>query len=378
MTQPAIPSPQAGAVRSASTRAAATARADTPSEAELRDRIRRELPHIFQQQPARAWAMLPLIGIAGLCTWAILHFSLPWYAMALLAVIIGNNYGAGMLLGHECLHGSVVRARWLQDVLGYVGLGPPLMSPNLWRVWHNQVHHGKTNNPMLDTDHFGTMRRYQQMKSTRFVNRLAPGSGSIASYGFMFYWLSFHTQVVLWITSRHLPSFQQLNRKLAIADTLVFAAGWLALALLAGPYKAIFVVLLPIAIGNFVVMMYLSTNHFMRPLTINNDALENTMSVRTWPLFDWLHFRFSHHVEHHMFPRVNSKFYPELRAWLEREVPDRYVCPPHFAALKALFGTPRVYLDAKTLVDPHRPSRKVDTTELARSFSERASPRNIS
>jgi fatty acid desaturase len=226
---------------------------------------------------------------------------------------------------------------------------------------------------MLDTDHFGTMRRYNQMKSTRLVNRLAPGSGSLVSYFFMFYWLTFHTQVVLLVTSRHLPAFQQLNRRRAIIDTLVFLAIALGVAGLAGPWKSVFAVLIPILVGNFVVMMYLSTNHFMRPLTITNDALDNTMSVETWPLLDVLHFRFSHHVEHHMFPRVNSKFYPALRAWLRREVPDRYVCPSHFTALRYLFRTPRVYLDAKTLVDPHDMTRRVDTSELAQWLQNKAS-----
>jgi fatty acid desaturase len=343
--------------------------AGAASESQLRDRIRRECPHIFVQQPARAWAMLPIVALGAAGTYAIIAFDMPWYAMLGLSLLIGNNWGAAVHLAHECLHGSVVQQRWLQTLLGYFGFGMLLMSPNLWRVWHNQIHHGKTNNPMLDPDHFGTLRRFKQMKSTQFVNRLAPGSGSIASYFFMFYWLTFHTQVVLWITSRHLPSFKVLNRKLAIADTFGFLLAWSAVAIAAGPMKAVFAVVIPIAIGNFVVMMYLSTNHFMRPLTITNDALDNTMSVKTLAVLDWMHFRFSHHVEHHLFPRVNSKHLPELRAWLQREVPERYVCPSHLLALSYLFRTPRVYLDAKTLVDPANLERRVDTTELARVLS---------
>lgn len=342
------------------------------TEAQLRDRIRRELPHIFVPQPARAWAMLPLMAVALAATFTIIAFDLPWYAMLALAVVAGNNYGAGMLLGHECLHGSVVRQRWLQDALATVGLGTLLMSPSLWRVWHNIVHHGKTNNPMLDPDHFGTLRRYNQMKSTRVVNWLAPGSGSPMSYFFMFYWLTFHTQIVLWISSKHLPQFQMLNRRRAVIETFAFLAFWLGVGWLAGPWKSLFAVLLPILFGNFVVMMYLSTNHFMRPLTITNDALDNTMSVETFPLFDRLHFYFSHHVEHHMFPRVSSKFYPELRVWLKREVPDRYVCPSHLTALSYLFRTPRVYLDSKTLIDPRDMTRRTDTGELARLLSKNA------
>jgi fatty acid desaturase len=348
--------------------------AERVSEAQLRERIRRELPHIFAQQPARAWAMLPIAVISVALNWIMITRPMPWYALLPLAILLGNNYGAGVLLAHECLHGSVVQRRWLQTGLAYVGFAPLIMSPTLWRLWHNQIHHGKTNNPMLDPDHFGTLRRYEQMKSTRFVNRLAPGSKSPLSYAFMFYWLSFHTQVVLWISSRHLPAFRELSRKRAYAETAAFTLILSAIAWAAGLAKAPFVVFIPFLIGNFVVMMYLSTNHFMRPLTITNDALDNTMSVKTWRLFDWMHFRFSHHVEHHMFPRVNSRFFPELRVWLQREVPSRYVCPSHWTALSYLFRTPRVYLNSTTLVDPHDLERRVDTTELARALSTSAAP----
>jgi fatty acid desaturase len=336
------------------------------SEAKIRDRIRHDLPHIFAPQPSRALLMIPfaLLGYGG-CA-AIVAFDLPWYALLASAFIAGNGFGSTTLLAHECLHGSVVRQSWLATSIASVGMAPLLVSPTLWRMWHNQIHHGNTNNPIRDPDHFGMLRRYKQMRSTRIVNRLAPGSGYLASYLFLFYWLTFHTFNVLLLTSRVAPYFQRLNRRRALIETAVMAAGWIAVAIAAGPFKAWFAVLIPIAIGNFIVMMYLSTNHFMRPLTLENNALENSMSVRTWPLLDVLHFRFSHHVEHHMFPRVNSKFYPELRAWFQREVPERYVCPPLSVALRELYSTPRVYLDFDVLVDPEDNQRRVNTAELAR------------
>jgi fatty acid desaturase len=337
-------------------------------EARIRGRIRRELPHIFAQQPQQALAMLPHALLAYGGSAAIVLLDLPWYGMLPIALVAGHAFGSTTLLAHECLHGAVVRQRWLATLLAWIGMGPLLVSPSLWRVWHNQIHHAKTNNPIKDPDHFGMLRRYQQMRSTRLVNLLAPGSGHVLSYFFLFYWLTFHTLNVLLLTSRVAPYFRRLNWPRALAETLVLAAAWSAVAIAAGPFKTLFAVLIPIALGNFVVMMYLSTNHFMRPLTISNDSLENSMSVRTWRLLDVLHFRFSHHVEHHMFPGVSSKFYPELRAWLQREVPDRYICPPLSVALRQLYATPRVYLDFDTLVDPEDTERRVDTTELARTL----------
>ena len=68
--------------------------------------------------------------------------------------------------------------------LGYLGFAPMLVSPTLWRTWHNQVHHGKTNQGNSDPDGFGTLSRYEKAPSTRFVARLAPGSRHPVRYFF--------------------------------------------------------------------------------------------------------------------------------------------------------------------------------------------------
>ena len=88
------------------------------------------------------------------------------------------------------------------------------------------------------------------------------------------------------------------------------------------------------------------------------------MSVRAWRWIDPLHFHFSHHVEHHLFPKMGSDQAPKVRAWLQQEMPDRYVCPSHVKAGAMLYKPPRVYKDAKTLIDPLNPERTVDVMEL--------------
>jgi fatty acid desaturase len=139
------------------------------------------------------------------------------------------------------------------------------------------------------------------------------------------------------------------------------------LALLAGPMYLLFAVVIPLVVANFLVMSYIATNHFMRPLTRSNDPLENSMSVNTLAVIDRLHFNFSHHVEHHLFPNMSAKHAPRVRAWLKEHEPDRYVSPNHAKAFMYLYRTPRVYLDATTLCDPDDPQGdyRADTTELA-------------
>ena len=114
-------------------------------------------------------------------------------------------------------------------------------------------------------------------------------------------------------------------------------------------------------------MSYIATNHLMRPQTETNESLDNSMGVTTFSLLDRIHFNFSHHVEHHLFPHMNPKFAPQMRRWLKNETRNRYVSPPHWKALLYLYRSPRLYLDANTLIEPEK-GKMVDIGELTDSL----------
>lgn len=341
---------------------------DAPLTAnEIRSRMRQELPaDTFARRPFRALRMLPplaaiVAGMAVLVAW-----EPAWPISLVISLGMAQSFAILGFVAHEALHGALVQRRWLQDALGHLGLGPFLVSPQLWRFWHNQVHHGQTNRGNRDPDSFGTLGRYERMPSTRFVARLAPGSGRWYSAFFMFYWFSFHGQVVLWLQSRFMTGFRSYDSRPAKLHSALYLASWIALGVAMGPRASLFAIALPMLGANFIVMSYIATNHFMRPQTTSNEPLENSMSVTTWGWIDRLHLNFSHHVEHHLFPTLSARHAPRLRAWLERNVGTRYVSPRHLRAFLALYRTPRVYLDAHTLVNPDRPERRVDLADVTR------------
>ncbi len=344
-----------------------------PPEARMRARLRDELPpDTFRPQPVRALWFVPAATVAGAGTAALIHFPVPWPLALLIALVIGQAYAAMAFLAHETLHGSTVRSRRLQDLLGFVGLGPVLVSPTLWRVWHNQVHHTKTNKGNSDPDGFGTLRRYQRMRSTQFVARLAPGSRHWSSYLFFGYWFTFHGQMVLWLQSKHMRGFADLNRRRAIAETFAAFGIWVAIAIAAGPVTSVFAVVIPIIATNATIMSYIATNHFLRPLTETNDPIENSMSVMVPTVVDRLHCNFSHHVEHHLFPKMSPKHAPRVREWLVANAGDEYLAPPHWRAIRELYRTPRVYKNATTLCDPHHPERTVTTDSITEDLRSHA------
>ncbi len=315
---------------------------------------------------ARSWRViwfLPMTAVivGGIAT--ILLASLPWWGNLLLAILVGNTLASQALLAHEVLHGALGMSKRMQWFFGWIGFGPFLMPPKFWQCWHNVAHHAHTNLGDKDPDNFGTLYRYKKYPKLARFTKLAPGSGSWYSYLFLSYSFIFHGQLVLWLQAKRRDEFKRLNRRRAIIGAMTCLALWIALAVASG-WLAVFTVLIPLMVANSIGQGYILTNHMLRPQMDNNHPVDNSMSLKTWWWLDRLHFRFSHHVEHHMFPKMGSDQAPKVREWLLREMPNRYACPSHAKALRLLYATPRVYEDAQTLVDPYDDSRRVDVMAM--------------
>ena len=109
-----------------------------------------------------------------------------------------------------------------------------------------------------------------------------------------------------------------------------------------GPGKWLFAYVIPLLIANFIVMAYIATNHRLNPIVPVNDPLANCLSVTVPRWVDVLHFNFSYHTEHHLFPAMSSKYYPLVKEKIKEMWPERYHEMPMTKAL-ALWNTPRVY-----------------------------------
>jgi fatty acid desaturase len=320
----------------------------------LKAAIRAELPAVaFVRRPWRALLMIPLVGMAMAGSLILILRPLPWYLALFGSMLLGNLYASMMFFGHEIGHGATVRSRRLQDLCLYCTCAIYCLSPHLWRVWHHQAHHPHANMPGVDPDAFDTLEAVSGWdQRTHFIVKMAPGSGHWSSALFLPSFFSLQTQRVLWNRSRVLPGFERLRRRRAVIDTAAMALFWLLLCIISGPRGTLFAVILPMLAANCVLMSYIATNHMLRPLVATRDTLSTTMSVTTGKLFDIIHFNFSHHVEHHLFPSMCSSYYPLVRQILRQHAADRYMAPPHWWALVVLFRTPHFYDDPRTLVEP--------------------------
>src|SRR5204862_6715984 len=110
----------------------------------------------------------------------------------------------------------------------------------------------------------------------------------------------------------------------AVAETLLGVAVWAALGVAIGPLPFLFAFVIPLMIGNAVVMSYIFTNHSLSPLGDVNDPLLNSLSVTTPRVLEILHLQFGYHVEHHLFPAMSGRHARRVREELVRLWPDRY------------------------------------------------------
>jgi len=306
-----------------------------PAEtATIRRRIRQDLPaEALKPRRLRALTVLGLVAAIAALTVVLVAAPLPGAAALLLSLVCGCLYGSLFFVGHEVGHGAVVKSRAAQWALMWPAFSTFVLSPTLWRVWHNKVHHGHTNRDEYDPDNFGFPSSFEKFRSVRLVAALTPGSRRLASLLYLPIWFTVHTQVVLWRQSLHCRGFESLDRPRAIAETVAMALLWVGLGWWIGPWASLVAIVIPMLVANTSVMSYVVTNHLLLPLVEDDDQLATTMSVTTHRWLDLLHFNFSHHAEHHMFPAMSSKYFPLVRAELRRHAGDRYLAPPHWKAL---------------------------------------------
>ena len=285
----------------------------------------------------------------------------------LSSVGIGLSLAILTFFNHEILHGSIVPMK-LAQILAYPGFFVFSLSPELWKTWHNHLHHYNANKPGgLDPDLAGDWNRLKNRKIGRLLIKLLPGSGHPAS--FLFNCIAFSAQCanVTWLRSREEPGFyKSMNRKRVVLETLVYYALWITLFVVLPFSQFFFLLVIPTAIVNNIVFNYVGLPHNMRPLSQTNHPLETTLTLESPKFINLLFFNFSLHTEHHVFPEANHSALARVREVLLREYPEEYCSVPHGQAIRAFYSTPRAYLDDQHLFDPET-NRKVNLLELRKS-----------
>lgn len=301
----------------------------------------------FQPVPSRALWLPAHAFVAALCTFAIVNAHLGMAARLGLSSVIGVSFTCIGILGHEVMHGSVVESLWLRRLLGAICLAPFGIGAGFWTVWHN-IHHANTQDPARDPDVWGTatisptdpamglLRPLIHPRTLLFPFLLATGVTAHA------------TTLLLSGQARMTPKQRAVTR----IEFLLLWAFWLSLGFWLGWSNFLFFFVVPLLLTNLIANSFVVTNHSLNPLDDDTgDPLAGSLTVTTYRWLSRLFLNFNYHTEHHLFPRMNPKYAPQISRMLKENWPDRYHQMPHGRALLAVWRTPRIYHDRTKLID---------------------------
>jgi fatty acid desaturase len=192
-------------------------------ENELKALIRRALPADAGHPQARRIAGGVLVLLSVLATSLYLASARPSWPLALgVSVVLGNLYVTLMFYGHEVSHGTILRPGPVRSAFQYCAVFIYVVSPHLWKHWHNCTHHPNTNIPTRDPDCFPPLAMEEEREGAFawVARRIVPGSGHWLSLFNLFIQFTLQGQVVLWRDSRGWR-YRGFNRRRAMITPVV-------------------------------------------------------------------------------------------------------------------------------------------------------------
>ncbi len=276
------------------------------------------------------------------------------------ALLMGNSVVVMLFGTHDVMHSKAIRQPLLRQIFQLLGLALLWMPPTLWKAVHNREHHGKTNSTQDPDRNYGL----QQANSWgKWIQNLFVPSVEVHPFwltvGMTSAW-GVHafrnlTSVLLFNngnTRYPVFSFTVTGRERRQIAMEILGIAAIHLGILRGlNFQFIPILLgylLPIWVGYSIVIFYIYTNHMACRMTDVNDPLINSVSLQVPRIINLLHFNFSYHTEHHIFPGMNPDHYPDVQKLLHQLYPDRLNLLTARQAWKLLLATPRHYLDSNT------------------------------
>lgn len=331
----------------------------TPATTACIRKIRATLPvEAFQPAPHRLWHLL-LHGTLILAGYLAIRV---WPATAwLAAILIGHSLACLAFVAHEISHNAVIRRRPIKYALEFAALGINMVPPTMWNRLHNDAHHGHANTPD-DPDRPFVVDEHSPLTGW-YAALFYPARESWAANGLVlahFVAYIFRNIASVFYVGRSKPTvctrkadYRPAEQRIIAVELVVIGIAQYGVWRLVGGSWVNYAWASPAAlvVASAVIMMYVFTNHFLNPISHEHDPLSGTTSVRVPRAFDWLHSNFSFHTEHHLFPSLNSDYYPAVSEALKELAPGDYKQLPINEAWRQLWRQPRF----RSVQSPARP-----------------------
>ena len=320
-----------------------------PPHAEYVRSLKPLLPEAaFRSAPERVLVLLAhgaiIVGLSALAS----YLDTRW-AQLLLVPVIGNSMACATFVSHDLMHGSVVRTRWLRYLLEAFGWSFMYMPASVWRKVHHAHHtHAQT---LRDGDRLlleSERSFFTELFSFTYPNQRNRRWNPMPYLHWVLYAVGNTATAYLYGLSGRPPdssfvfAYSRWELVFVTFEILVIGAVHGGLALLMGLDPVTFLICdgLAFVVASAIVSFYVYTNHMLRPLMAESDPLLGTTSVEVPAWVSWMHSHFNHHIEHHVFPAMSSKWYPQVSRLLREHFPDRYHRLPYREAVGRTWERP--------------------------------------
>ncbi len=313
--------------------------------------LRCQLPsRAFNAAPQKLWMVLGHLIII-LASYLGIRFNPFMVCDALLSLIIAHSFVCIAFLAHELSHNAIIRNRSIRYPLEVLLWGLNAIPATMWQRIHNHSHHVH-GNTICDPDRFFVKSELQVPSpfvrrwyvKLCFPHRSNPIWNPLVWFHFVTY-IARHLLAFFYPNDRkpsfvtHKPVYTRSQRIRILIELVCIALFQYMIYQIVGACWESFIWASPLALlfTSVFIMAYIWTNHYLHGLYEIHDPVGSSTSVIVHPFFDWLHCHFSYHTEHHIFPAMNSDFYPLVSDLLREKYPDRYHRIPIRKALWQVF-----------------------------------------
>ena len=253
-------------------------------------------------------------------------------------------------LAHELSHNSIVRNKMQRYILELLAWGVNLIPATLWDRVHNHTHHTQINTPK-DPDRI--YLHTEKSIATKIYTKIFYVNVENFNWNplVLFHFIPYITRNIIAVFYKgnakpgivpFKPVYSTHQRKKIIIELAVISLLQIAIFLLVGKNWLAYLFASPVTLllTSAVFNVYIYTNHFLNDVSEESDPILGTTSVKVPNIINKLHFNFSYHTEHHLFPSMNSDYYPELHKILKEKYPERYNYLRLKDAWRKLWGNP--------------------------------------
>jgi len=306
-----------------------------------------EFEKLREQIPLKAFSPAPqkLLIIIGhliiiVASYICIRHSFHFIFDMLLSVIIGHSFACLAFLAHELSHNAIINNRYLRYPLETFLWSLNLIPATIWLRVHNHKHH----------DYWKAINYFQAERDECHLQMpiFGPMNGRFDS------WADLHNIGGVWALVKEIKNLllyvvrnlidvcfptsglsSSLWHRIVYSrvDRLFIAIEIISIALIQlGIYKVVggqlrsFVWASPVSLTFAFVfaMAYVLTNHQTQNDAEINHPITACTSVIVPTFFDTVHLNFSYHTEHHIFPSMNSDYYPLVSELLRERYPNLY------------------------------------------------------